>query len=340
MTKRSGERIMEKTREIVFAFLIVSTLGLGSFPTIGEEPARSEVDLRSPDKRLLDQQIEKLKLENKKLQIEVRNLSAATPDEHLAITAAGAIGTVIGTMVTLLVAFVGWLINRTYNRTQHKKIEQERQLSREKHNLELFQGLGSDNARVRIASASVLLQRLRSEFASLTAGGNRSDTTGQEEVRTLVQVLLSVIKDRQDRDDEGDIALRKHIADNLVKALNLVRDEGHPSPDVNPSTLRSFDLQGALLRDVYWRGVNLRHVDLFGADLQKASLRNADLRNAVLMEANLSGAVLAGAMLEGANLQSADLTGAKYDKHTLWPENYDPKPTGAIEVNNRTKPAV
>jgi len=312
--------------------LIASTLGLRSFPAGGEEPAWPELDSESPDERLRDRQIEKLELENQKLQIEVRNLSAATPDEQLAITAAGAIGTVIGTMVTLLVAFVGWLINRTYNRTQHKKIEQERQLSREKHNLELFQGLGSDNARVRIASASVLLQRLRSEYAGLTAGGNSSDTTEQEEVRTLVQVLLSVIKDQQGRDDEGDIALRKHIADNLVKALNLVRDEGHLSPDVNPSALQSFDLQGALLRNVFWRGVDIRHVDLFGADLQKASLRNADLRNAVLMEADLRGAVLKGAILEGANLQNANLTGAKYDKRTLWPEKFDPKSSGAIEV--------
>jgi hypothetical protein len=324
--------MMEKTSGIVFALLIVSTLGLGSFPAGGEEPARSEVDSASPDQQLLSQQVEKLKLENQKLQIEVQNLGVTTPKEQLAITAAGAIGTVVGTMVTLLVALVGWWINRTYNRTQHKKIEQERQLSREKHNLELFQGLGSDNARVRIASASVLLQRLRSEYAGLTAGGNHSDTTGQEEVRTLVQVLLSVIKDRQGRDDEGDIALRKHIADNLVKALNLVRDEGPPSPDVNPSALQSFDLQGALLRDVFWRGVDLRHVDLFGADLQKASLRNADLRNAVLMEADLRGAVLGGAILEGANLRNANLTGTKYDKRTLWPENFDPKASGAIEV--------
>jgi len=312
--------------------LIASTLGLRSFPAGGEERASSEVDSESPDRQLLSQQVEKLKLENQKLQIEVQNLSVTTPKEQLAITAAGAIGTVVGTVVTLLVALVGWWINRTYNRTQHKKIEQERQLSREKHNLELFQGLGSDNARVRIASASVLLQRLRSEYAGLTDGGNSSDTTGQEEVRTLVQVLLSVIKDRQGRDDEGDIALRKHIADNLVKALNLVRDEGHPSSDENPSALQSFDLQGALLRDVFWRGVDLRHVDLFGADLQKASLRNADLRNAVLMEADLRGAVLKGAILEGTNLQSANLTGAKYDKRTLWPESFDPKASGAIEV--------
>jgi hypothetical protein len=340
MTKRSSEQMMEKTRGIFVALLIVSTLGLGSFPAGGEEPASSEVESESPDERLRDQQIEKLELENQKLQIEVQNLSAATPDEHLAITAAGAIGTVVGTMVTLLVALVGWWINRTYNRTQHKKIEQERQLSREKHNLELFQGLGSDNARVRIASASVLLQRLRSEYAGLGAGGNTGDAGEKEEVRTLVQVLLSVIKDRQGRDDEGDIALRKHIGDNLVKALNLVRDESHPSSDVNPSALQSFDLQGALLRDVFWRGVNLRHVDLFGADLQKASLRNADLRNAVLMEADLRGAVLQGAMLEGANLQYADLTGAKYDRHTLWPESFDPKASGAIEVAKKVDPAV
>jgi hypothetical protein len=340
MTKRSSEQMMEKTRGIFVALLIVSTLGLGSFPAGGEEPASSEVESESPDERLRDQQIEKLELENQKLQIEVQNLSAATPDEHLAITAAGAIGTVVGTIVTLLVALVGWWINRTYNRTQHKKIEQERQLSREKHNLELFQGLGSDNARVRIASASVLLQRLRSEYAGLGAGGNTGDAGEKEEVRTLVQVLLSVIKDRQGRDDEGDIALRKHIGDNLVKALNLVRDESHPSSDVNPSALQSFDLQGALLRDVFWRGVNLRHVDLFGADLQKASLRNADLRNAVLMEADLRGAVLQGAMLEGANLQYADLTGAKYDRHTLWPESFDPKASGAIEVAKKVDPAV
>jgi hypothetical protein len=340
MTKRSSKQRAERTAGIIVVLSIVSTLGLRGFPADGEEPASTEFDRTTLDEQLLLKQVEKLEFEKQKLETEVQNLRAVTPETHLWITVAGGIGTVIGAAMAALIAGLGFWVNRTYNRTQHKKIDQERELGREKHNLELFQGLGSDNARVRIASASVLLQRLRSEYTGLTAGRSLDDTGDREEVRTLVQVLLSVIKDRQGRDDEGDIALRKHIADNLVKALNLVRDEGHPSPDVSPSALRSFDLQGALLRDVFWRGVNLRHVDLFGADLQKASLRNADLRNAVLMEADLRGAVLEGAMLEGANLQNADLTGAKYDERTLWPENFDPKARDAIEVIRRTNPAV
>jgi len=171
--------------------------------------------------------------------------------------------------------------------------------------------------------------------------------TGDPDATTIIHVLISVLKERENQ-QEGDV-LRKHIADNMVKALGLVSWDAHPKESRAASILANFDLQRSNLRDVFWRGVNIRGVDLYGSDLSTASLRNADLRKAVLYEANLTDCIFVGANLgeanlekatliganfSGANLAEVRLIGAKFDARTKWPVGFSPVESGAVDVTS------
>ena len=78
--------------------------------------------------------------------------------------------------------------------------------------------------------------------------------------------------------------------------------------------------------------VNLSQWNLKKADLQEANLFEADLQGA-----NLRGANLQEANLQEANLQEANLQGSRYCTHpvmrTTFPDGFDPKKHGMIEVN-------
>lgn len=86
--------------------------------------------------------------------------------------------------------------------------------------------------------------------------------------------------------------------------------------------LTNTDLAGANLIDAYLTDANLEHVHLIGTQLTLA-----DLRGANLTDANLTG----------ADLRDADLRGAKYCNapraKTIFPEGFDPKEYGMIEVD-------
>ncbi len=93
------------------------------------------------------------------------------------------------------------------------------------------------------------------------------------------------------------------------------------------------NLSGA---DLHWTnlsGANLNGVDLSEANLSLAILRGVDLRGANLSRTVLSGADLRGAFLFNASLVEADLSKAPYNDDTKWPEGFDPKAVGAINVD-------
>lgn len=128
------------------------------------------------------------------------------------------------------------------------------------------------------------------------------------------------------------------------------------------SDLTSADLRGSNLRGASLFSTDLRKANLQGANLQSADLQDADLQDAKLQDAKLQGAKLQGAKLQGAKLQRTDLrgtdlrgadlrgadlqktrlhlvdlTGAKYCTHpdafTVFPDGFDPKEHGMIEVD-------
>jgi len=105
--------------------------------------------------------------------------------------------------------------------------------------------------------------------------------------------------------------------------------------------LPGADLVGADLSQAYLYGANLT-----GADLSVAFLRAADLYATYLSGADMTGADLSGADLRWSELRrvdlyatylsGADLTGAKmrdarYNKHTVFPEGFDPLEAGMVQ---------
>ena len=295
----------------------------------------------------LQADIHKAEADVLKTQAEVANIQEIGPRLNRLVTIttslAGLAGAVFGAIIAALVAWLGQRINRNYNIVQSEKLRQDRELEHEKHSLELYKSLGSDNPRGQFAAAAVLLQRLE----HLSGDGLM---TGEHDALadriTITHVLISVLKEQTD--EPNFTILRKHIADNMVKRLNIVSSGGHLETDNSPSFLANFDIQKCKLKDVFWRGVNLRNVDLYGSDLAGASLRNADLRNAVLYQCDLSGcrfneANLEGANLEGAHVEKADFSTAKltnailrntkFDDSTKWPIGFDPIPLGAVKID-------
>lgn len=103
------------------------------------------------------------------------------------------------------------------------------------------------------------------------------------------------------------------------------------------ANLTDTDLSGANLKYAYLKGANLAGADLILADLTGANLEHAYLKVADLTLAGLSGADLRGADLRGADLIDADLRDAKYCNDprakTIFPEGFDPKEHGMIEVD-------
>ena len=96
-------------------------------------------------------------------------------------------------------------------------------------------------------------------------------------------------------------------------------------------------LQDANLTGAHLEGAHLISVLLIGADLSGADLTFAYLTRAHLEEANLEEAHLEGTFLYGAYLEYTHLKGAKYCNDprakTVFPEGFDPKEHGMIEVD-------
>ena len=71
-------------------------------------------------------------------------------------------------------------------------------------------------------------------------------------------------------------------------------------------------------------------------DVGDIYLRDANLREADLQGANLEGADLIDANLLKADLSGVNLNGAKYNNNTIWPDDFDPKATRAINIDEKT----
>jgi uncharacterized protein YjbI with pentapeptide repeats len=98
-----------------------------------------------------------------------------------------------------------------------------------------------------------------------------------------------------------------------------------PRAQLDGMGLNCLDLRRANLRSA-----SLVRADLTDADLVGANLEGADLQDAVLCYVEMTGAYLVGTNLTGANLGGANLTGVIYDRHTRWPQGFDPQGHGAV----------
>lgn len=126
----------------------------------------------------------------------------------------------------------------------------------------------------------------------------------------------------------------------------------------NSVQLPHADLRGAVLRGakfvppVHFGNADLRRVDLREAEIPTrypkpdwmavstfadARFDGADLRGVDFTRALIFGAVFDGADLRGANLANTmslpkSMRGARYDRHTRFPEGIDPRAWGMIYV--------
>ncbi|MDQ1353442.1 MAG: hypothetical protein QG657_3748 [Acidobacteriota bacterium] len=256
---------------------------------------------------MLQEEAEKLKAEVSKLREEtdiIKNTNNA-PDKNFRwltvwLTALGGI----------ILGFIGFFLNRTLNRTQKGKMEQEEKLNKEKHMLEVFRHLGSGKRQIRIGAAAILIQRLK----KINENDKSKDEEKKYDLPMIANFLLSVTK------HEDDTIIQKYIADGLVKALGAIVHGGKnevPSEKVSILKMYDLDFQKTKLYDVWWKRIDARGVDFFGADLVKAGLRESFLQEAIFYEANLTEAILIKANLESTNLQKAILKRAKFTRAKL-----------------------
>ncbi|MGE3302794.1 MAG: pentapeptide repeat-containing protein [Hyphomonadaceae bacterium] len=267
---------------------------------ISPAPPQSAVTCKDFDatRPLTPAQLESARLcqEISKLQQEVLSLRTANGAPWSAILTPWS--SVFTGLAALIGAVVGFTLQQSLARSQSRRLDQERVLQRDQHNLKLIENLGAESRVVQLASVSALLRRIEDILDDPAAR-----TSARAELKTLSDVAIAAM-----RDPGIDEAVVKFLADEVVKVFNLVRGD-----DAAPArlALSAFNLQGARLATAYWAKVDARDVDFFRADLQGASLRGADLRGAVLYETKLNRATLIDAKLSGANLQGADLSGAR-----------------------------
>ncbi len=123
---------------------------------------------------------------------------------------------------------------------------------------------------------------------------------------------------------------------------------------LNRASFVSCDLRMSVMEDMEATGADFTSASLIGVEARRAKLCNALFRKSRLLHthfelADLSGADLSGAEIcethfEGCdlrgttmladNLDSAYFTGARFDKHSVWPEGFHPLEYGAILVED------
>ncbi len=109
--------------------------------------------------------------------------------------------------------------------------------------------------------------------------------------------------------------------------------------------LTSADLAEANLMGANLMGANLTEANFFKANLKGALFGGAKLKGAIFLEANLSGVHFKTTNLGDmdltwpysmeADFTGANLTGAYYDSDTIFPEDFDPKPAGMINLDEK-----
>jgi hypothetical protein len=118
--------------------------------------------------------------------------------------------------------------------------------------------------------------------------------------------------------------------------LQLANLAGAVLGDVNlaGATLWITDLTKAKLGGANLEGAELGFANLTGTFLEAANLANASLENATLTEADFESAYLMGASFKGAiDSLRANFMMALYDSTTIWPNDFDPRQAGAINLD-------
>lgn len=323
-------------------------------------PSEPPIDCNAavPARALTKSELQTLQLcqEVSKLQEEVEAIKLANQTTKGVLGRLSPFTSLISAFATLVVgilgAAVGFIFRSSFEKVQARKLEQDRIIERERHNIQLFASLDSDNRSVQLATVSALLKRIEYVRSQST-----DKTSALLECVTVTDVISSVL-----RDPNADETVTKYVADEIIDALGARKSpKGNPDKawrallpkSLAPFPLSDINFQQTRLRNAYWAGVQASGVDFFKADLRGASLAFADLSRAVLYGTDLSGATLTkanlsmanlkGANFAGARLEGANLSGARniddaafdatttWDASTVWPQGFDPaRIVGAI----------
>ena len=337
----NSAKSISETRQSISLFVIPTLLIVLCIETINCQATDNLHTLQESKLKLekLEREIEKLQAEIRSIQIDNQSVG---PKTKWFSSVFGAIGGLAAALIGLLIWILGRSLTEKISLTQEAKLEQDKELSREKHNIELFQNLANDNPRIQLSSASVLLQRLY-DFQAKEEREMISEAEKRERP-TILQVLIAVTKEK-----ETQPAILKLIGDNLVKSLGAVVPDNEEPNFNKPSSLKGIDFQKVRLTNVWWKRVDAREIDFFEAVLDNSglseaflmktvflgtSLKYCVLRNAQLQEADLRKSNVIGANLQGANLNNAKLEGCIFDSTTQWPNDFDPLAFGAVKVSN------
>ncbi|WP_445656601.1 pentapeptide repeat-containing protein [Achromobacter sp. NCFB-sbj8-Ac1-l] len=101
---------------------------------------------------------------------------------------------------------------------------------------------------------------------------------------------------------------------------------------LNGVVMRGTALMNAVLVGVQMRGVDLSNSIAVGADFTDANLSSSDLKGADVYGASFIRADLCNANVNVKRIESALFSGAVFNGGTVWPEGFEPKSFGAIEV--------
>jgi len=97
----------------------------------------------------------------------------------------------------------------------------------------------------------------------------------------------------------------------------------------------NVNLNEADLVNIKARGIQFHSVNFEGAAMKSANLEDADFLLGSLKNAILTGTNLRGANLKTVgDLETANLKDAVYNKHTIFPDGFDPVAAGAIKVDD------
>jgi uncharacterized protein YjbI with pentapeptide repeats len=81
-------------------------------------------------------------------------------------------------------------------------------------------------------------------------------------------------------------------------------------------------------------GSIFRNCDMRASHFENADLSGADLKDADMMHASFENCNLCRTIMLGKNLENATFTGAKFDRHTVWPEGFNPLERGAVLIDS------
>ncbi len=135
---------------------------------------------------------------------------------------------------------------------------------------------------------------------------------------------------------KGQHSPQKNFAKKSFKRQNLsavqISDSDLSGANFEKTNLENACFTASTFYKAVFKKANLRFADLSGAKLIRANLQKADLHGANLQGADLRKADLRDAILVEANLNKADFMGAKYNRHTHFPENFQPHKRGLRKI--------